>query len=130
MNEFSYARPATIDEALTLLESRRVDPLEQMVLAGGTDLLTLMKGGISTPHQLVDIKRLPELDDQISMTDDGLRIGGLATLARLESDPLVATHHPALSQAVALAATPQLRHMATIGGNLLQNPRCWYYRSR
>ena len=130
MNEFSYARPATIDDAFTILESRGIDPQEQTVLAGGTDLLTLIKGGISTPHQLIDIKRLPELDSQISMTDDGLRIGALATLAQVQNDPLVVTTHPALAQAAAVAATPQLRHMATIGGNLLQNPRCWYFRSR
>jgi xanthine dehydrogenase YagS FAD-binding subunit len=129
MNEFSYARPATIDDALALLQSHRDAPQEQAVLAGGTDLLTLVKGSISTPRQLVDIKRLPELDGQISMTEDGLRIGALATLAQLEDDPLVLDVHPALAQAAAVAATPQLRHMATIGGNLLQQPRCWYYRS-
>lgn len=130
MNEFSYARPTTIDDTFTLLESHRDASQEQVVLAGGTDLLTLIKGGISTPQQLVDIKRLPELDSQITVTDDGMRLGALATLARIQDDQLVLDAYPALAQAAAVAASPQLRHMATIGGNLLQQPRCWYFRSR
>ncbi|CAA9546194.1 MAG: Periplasmic aromatic aldehyde oxidoreductase, FAD binding subunit YagS [uncultured Thermomicrobiales bacterium] len=126
MRRFDYASPATIDDALALLAGGdgAVRPL-----AGGTDLLTLMKADIATPERLIDIKRLAELDDAIALDADGLSIGALATLDDLEDDPLVRQLAPALAEAAAAAASPQLRNMATIGGNLLQRPRCWYFRS-
>jgi xanthine dehydrogenase YagS FAD-binding subunit len=114
-------RPETIDEAVGQGDRARY-------LAGGTDLLTLMKRDIDAPEQLIDLKRLPELDDEIVDTGDGVEIGALATLAELERDPLIRASYPALAEAAAIAATPQLRNMATIGGNLLQRPRCWYFR--
>jgi xanthine dehydrogenase YagS FAD-binding subunit len=122
MQPFSYTRPETIDEAVGQGDGARY-------LAGGTDLLTLMKRDIDTPERLVDIKRLPELNDAITSTGDGVEIGALATLAELERHPLITASYPALAEAAAIAATPQLRNMATIGGNLLQRPRCWYFRS-
>ena len=122
MQPFTYTRPETIDEAVGQADGARY-------LAGGTDLLTLMKRDIDTPERLIDIKRLPELDDTITSTGDGVEIGALATLSELERHPLITASYPALSGAAAIAATPQLRNMATIGGNLLQRPRCWYYRS-
>jgi xanthine dehydrogenase YagS FAD-binding subunit len=123
MRAFTYTRPESIDEALALLDC------ESRPLAGGTDLLTLMKGDIVAPEQLVDIKRLPELSDEIALTGDGITLGALTTLSQLERDPLIGTHLPALAQAASLAATPQLRNMATVAGNLLQRPRCWYFRA-
>lgn len=123
MRPFHYTRPETIDEALTLLSH------ESRPLAGGTDLLTLMKGDIVAPERLVDIKRLPELSEEISLKDDVISLGTLATLAQIEEEPLIVTHLPALARAASLAATPQLRNMATIGGNVLQRPRCWYFRN-
>lgn len=131
MKAFQYERPASLDEAIALLAP--LDPAEDgrhltQALAGGTDLLTLMKEEIVRPGRLVDLKRLPELDDTIELTAEGLRIGALATLSELQSHPLVRDTHPALAEAAAVAATPQLRNMATIGGNLLQRPRCWYFR--
>jgi len=143
---FSYTRPSTISEAITLLEEggqalggpgggiRSQTGTAQggdrpRLLAGGTDLLPLMKGDIAAPAHLIDIKRLPELDDAILMSTEGITIGALASLAKLEDDPLICSMHPALAEAASLAATPQLRNMATIGGNLLQRPRCWYFRS-
>jgi xanthine dehydrogenase YagS FAD-binding subunit len=129
MRAFDYARPETIEQALALLDgAERTDGLRRP-LAGGTDLLTLMKADIVSPHVLIDIKRLPELDDRILDTGDGLEIGALATLTQLEADPLIRARYPALAEAAAAAASPQLRNMATIGGNLLQRPRCWYFRS-
>ena len=128
MNEFSYTRPATLDEALVLLEPQVGESDARSLLAGGTDLLTLIKGSILAPRQLIDIKRLLELERDITVTDGGLRIGALATLAQLQADPRVQESFSALAQAAGLAASPQLRHMATIGGNLLQQPRCWYFR--
>jgi xanthine dehydrogenase YagS FAD-binding subunit len=123
MQPFTYTRPETIDEAI------RQSGDETRYFAGGTDLLTLMKRDIDVPGRLVDLKRLPELDDEIVDTGDGVEIGALATLSELERHPLIRASYPALAEAAAIAATPQLRNMATIGGNLLQRPRCWYFRS-
>lgn len=125
LRPFAYDRPATVDDTIALLAN---DSAAARPLAGGTDLLTLMKGEIVAPDHLVDIKRLTDLTDEIAVTEHGLEIGALATLAELETDPFVTGLAPALAQAAGLAATPQLRHMATIGGNLLQRPRCWYFR--
>ena len=122
MRPFAYTRPESLDQAMAIVND------ENRPLAGGTDLLTLMKNDISAPEQLVDIKRLPELSDKIAMDSQGISIGALATLSQIEDDPVITAHLPALVQAVSLAATPQLRNMATIGGNLLQRPRCWYFR--
>lgn len=124
MKPFAYASPRSLEDAVALL----TDDASATFLAGGTDLLTLLKADLLEPSQLVDIKRLADLDDTISLRGDTLRIGALATLSDLEQHPLIAEHAPALAEAAALAATPQLRNMATIGGNLLQRPRCWYYR--
>ena len=123
MRSFAYSRPESVDEALTLMGE------ESRLLAGGTDLLTLIKRDLVAPEQLIDIKRLPDLDAEIVQEGDQIRIGALARLAQLETDPLVARQLPALAEAASLAATPQLRNMATIGGNVLQRPRCWYFRS-
>lgn len=124
MKPFAYASPRSLEEAVSLLTNDG----DAKFLAGGTDLLTLLKGDLLEPSQLIDIKRLAELDDVISLSSDSLRIGALASLSDLEAHPLVAEHAPAVAEAAALAATPQLRNMATIGGNLLQRPRCWYFR--
>lgn len=125
MRPFDYVRPESIAQAIALLDE---DPRRSRLLAGGTDLLTLMKYEISTPERLIDIKRLPDLDDRIETSGDGVRIGTLVTLAQVEDAPLIRGSYAALAQAAGLAATPQLRNMATIGGNLLQRPRCWYFR--
>jgi xanthine dehydrogenase YagS FAD-binding subunit len=125
---FAYHSPRTIADVADLL-SRTADQDGAKPLAGGTDLLTLMKADLLAPERLVDIKRLAELDHRIAEDAAGLTIGALTTLAQLEETPLVRTRYPALAEAAALAATPQLRNMATIGGNLLQRPRCWYFRN-
>jgi xanthine dehydrogenase YagS FAD-binding subunit len=127
---FDYARPESLVDAVALLDGRETeDGQHAAVLAGGTDLLTLMKSDLTAPERLVDIKRLADLDNRIEEHDGALSIGALTTLAQLEEDPRVKSLRPALAEAAALAATPQLRHMATIGGNLLQRPRCWYFRN-
>ncbi len=130
MRPFDFARPGSIAEAVALLDRHNADQANgTWPLAGGTDLLTLMKADLYAPQRLVDIKRLAELDNRIDEEPTGLTIGALTTLAQLEEDPRVRALCPALAEAAALAATPQLRHMATIGGNLLQRPRCWYFRN-
>jgi xanthine dehydrogenase YagS FAD-binding subunit len=122
MRGFAYSRPASLDEALLLLGP------SARPLAGGTDLLTLMKADLVVPERLVAIG--PLLPRGIAGGAEGLTIGAATTLADVERDPTVSQRFSALAQAAAVAATPQLRNMATLGGNLLQRPRCWYFRNR
>lgn len=127
MRSFDYGRPGSVDDVIAALGAA---PTRDAVrpLAGGTDLLTLMKGDIVAPDRLLDLKRLPGLGDGIAVRDDTLVLGALATLGAIETDAFVREHCPALAMAASLAATPQLRNRATLGGNLLQRPRCWYFR--
>lgn len=126
MRAFDYARAASLDEAIGLLGN---GDGEIRPLAGGTDLLTLIKADVAAPARLIDIKRVPELASGIAESGGGVTIGALTLLSEIETSALVGERYPALAEAAALAATPQLRNMATIGGNLLQRPRCWYFRS-
>ena len=128
MRPFEYASAQTVDDAIALLGADGADGLVRP-LAGGTDLLPLIKADITTPARLIDVKRVPELTDQIVEGGDGLTLGALATLAQLETHAAVRDRYAVLAEAAGLAATPQLRNMATVGGNLLQRPRCWYYRN-
>jgi CO/xanthine dehydrogenase FAD-binding subunit len=132
MRPFDYSSAATVEEAVALLgQNGRRQPLAGVQpLAGGTDLLTLMKGDVAAPSHLLDIKRLTGLPSGIGETPQGLTLGALTTLAEIETHPLIRQRYPLLAQAAAVAATPQLRNMATLGGNLLQRPRCWYFRNR
>ena len=124
MRPFEYASPASVDEALALLGGDGAT----RPLAGGTDLLPLMKADIAAPSRLIDIKRLTGLSDGIAEGPEGLTIGALAKLTAIENDPAIGERYAAIAEAAA-AATPQLRNMATLGGNLLQRPRCWYFRN-
>jgi xanthine dehydrogenase YagS FAD-binding subunit len=125
MRAFEYATATAFDEALGLLGADgSVRPL-----AGGTDLLPLMKADVAHPQRLVDVKHLPELAAGITETTDGLALGALTTLTAIETSPLLRGRYTAIAEAAGLAASPQLRNMATLGGNLLQRPRCWYFRS-
>src|SRR4051794_12709956 len=92
------------------------------LLAGGTDLLPLMKLDIVQPTTLIDIKRTQGLSGIRAGDDGSLTIGALTTLATIESDPLIREWAPLLAKAASLAATPQIRNRATVGGNLLQRP--------
>jgi xanthine dehydrogenase YagS FAD-binding subunit len=129
MRAFEYARAASVDEAPGLVAGEHTSQNGKRFLAGGTDLLTLMKADIVAPSLLVDIKRTEGVPRGIEESSRGLTLGALTTLSEIEHHPIVAGEYPALARAIAQAATPQLRNMATIGGNLLQRPRCWYYRS-
>jgi xanthine dehydrogenase YagS FAD-binding subunit len=127
MRPFEYSSPATIDEALQQLGqdgAGRARPL-----AGGTDLLTLMKAEVTAPAQLINIKQISAIPRGITQAADGVVLGALTTLSEIEMHPVIAERYSALAEAAAVAATPQLRNMATLGGNLLQRPRCWYFRS-
>ncbi len=126
MRPFEYGSAATIDEVIALLQSEGAEAVRP--LAGGTDLLTLMKADIASPSRLLDIKRIPDLPRTVEETDAGVTLGALTTLTDIETHPLLRQRYSALAEAASLAATPQLRNMATLGGNLLQRPRCWYFR--
>jgi xanthine dehydrogenase YagS FAD-binding subunit len=124
---FDYASPVALDDVLALLPANGGASIRP--LAGGTDLLTLMKADIVAPAQLVNIKHLPELSGIRDEGANGLTLGALTTLAELETSPLLTERYPVLAEAAAVAATPPLRNMATVGGNLLQRSRCWYFRN-
>lgn len=121
MQPFIHIDIASSDEVIPLLDAR------SRPLAGGTDMLPLMKEGIVAPERLINIKRAGDLR-YIRADDDGLHIGALTTLDDLDRNPIVRRDYTVLAQAAAEAASPQLRNMATLGGNLLQQARCWYYR--
>jgi xanthine dehydrogenase YagS FAD-binding subunit len=124
MRAFEYASPATKEQAVALLGAS----WEQAeVLAGGTDLLALMKEDVVHPKRLVNIKQIKEMSG-ITVEPKGLRIGALTTLGGLADNVNVVEDYPALAEAINDAASPQIRNMATIGGNLCQRPRCWYFR--
>ncbi|MGI8483337.1 MAG: FAD binding domain-containing protein [Thermomicrobiales bacterium] len=129
MRPFAYTRPESISDALALLARTPTNAATRpRAFAGGTDLLTLMKGEIAIPDELIDIKRLAGMNDTIEQSSDELRIGALATLAQIQDNALIHESFSALAEAAAVAASPQLRNMATLGGNVLQRPRCWYFR--
>jgi xanthine dehydrogenase YagS FAD-binding subunit len=125
MRAFEYASPSSTKQALQLLGSSWTDAAP---LAGGTDLLALMKDDIFAPKRLVNIKELPELRG-LSVGKQGLRIGALTTIQELADDPKVREAYPVITKTADEIAGPQIRNMATIGGNLCQRPRCWYYRN-
>jgi len=122
MRAFEYAHPKTVAEAVGLLGPQWG---ETEILAGGTDLLSLMKNELATPKRLVNIKGIAELRG-IRQTNSGWRIGALTTLEELAEDKRL---DAAIRQAAAGVTSPQLRTMGTMGGDLLQRPRCWYYRN-
>ncbi len=122
MNSFEWTNATTVEEALGALGDGAA------VKAGGVDILDRMKEHLDTPSRLVNIRNVRALRG-VREEAGALRIGPLATLAELASDPAVRRTAPALADAAANAATPQIRNMATVGGNLLQRPRCWYFRS-
>lgn len=98
--------------------------------AGGIDLLSLMKEDLIAPQTVIDLRELSGLD-RIEATDgEGVRIGALATVAAVAGHPLVTTRYAILADAAGGSGSPQIRNVATVGGNLLQRPRCWYFRSK
>jgi len=121
MNQFQYTRPV---DAATAIKSTAKDPAASF-LAGGTNLVDLMKMGVVTPEKLVDINLLPL--QKIEPVGDGLRIGALATNTAVAMDPLVQKKFPLLPLAINAGASAQLRNVATVGGNMMQRTRCPYF---
>jgi xanthine dehydrogenase YagS FAD-binding subunit len=124
MRPFEYASPTSKEQAVGLLGATWG---QAEVLAGGTDLLALMKDDVVHPKRLVNIKQIKEMSGVMG-SSQGLRIGALTTLGELADNVNVAKDYPALAEALNEAASPQIRNMATLGGNLCQRPRCWYFR--
>ena len=125
MQAFEYVSPGTVQEAVSLLGASWDDA---QVLAGGTDLISLMKEYLHTPKRLVNIKGIKELGG-ISKSGAGLRIGAVATVDELLSNAAVRSEYPSLIQAARGISSPQIRNMGTVGGDLCQRPRCWYFRN-
>jgi xanthine dehydrogenase YagS FAD-binding subunit len=123
MQKFEYASPTTKEQAVALLGASWG---EAEVLAGGTDLLSLMKDFIVTPKRLVNIKNIKELDVIRTPRNGSATIGALVTIEELIE--ALGGGFPAVTQAAKGVASPQIRNMGTVGGDLLQRPRCWYYR--
>ena len=122
MNNFTYLQTAQAKEATAAVTGTK----GAAFIAGGTTLLDLMKLNVENHGQLVDINQIPFKG--IEQTADGLRIGALERMSDVGEHPLVMQQYPAISQSLLLAASPQLRNMASIGGNLLQRTRCGYFR--
>jgi len=130
MRPFEYVSPKTQAQAFGLLGTAWG---QTEVLAGGTDLLALMKDDVVRPKRLVNIKTIGDLHGIQRLKDGSWRIGALTTLGDLAELPAAQNglmkEYPALAEAVGEAASPQIRSMATLGGNLCQRPRCWYFRN-
>jgi xanthine dehydrogenase YagS FAD-binding subunit len=124
MNRFEFARATSVAEALSLVAEKPGSVLK----AGGIDLLDHLKEHLVEPPRLVDLKSVPGMQAVTVEPGGSLRIGPLVTLAHVAAQPGIRATHTALAQACGEAASPQIRNVATIGGNLLQRPRCWYYR--
>lgn len=120
MNPFAYSKPADVASAIGL-----TGPATRFI-AGGTNLLDLMKENVARPEHLIDITGLP-LKDISETATGGLLIGALVSNADLAWHPLIEQRYPLLSQALLAGASPQLRNMASTGGNLLQRTRCYYF---
>ena len=125
MEKFSYVNATSLEQVTSLLNASGWG--EVMLIAGGTDLLGELKEYVETPKTLVNLKTLPGMDS-ISADATGLKIGALATVADIAAHPTIQHHYTVLAQAAASVATPQIRNVGTLGGNLCQRPRCWYYR--
>jgi xanthine dehydrogenase YagS FAD-binding subunit len=121
MNQFQYTRVTVPKAALDAVQNNKT----AMFIAGGTNLIDLMKRGIVTPEKLVDINELPLKD--ISVSNNSLRIGALALNSEVAESKLVKDKHPLVVQALNAGASAQIRNMATVGGNILQRTRCPYF---
>ncbi len=132
MNAFELVKVRTVDQAVGLLPTgrRRNDYARVKILAGGQDLLSELKERIIEPDSVIDLKSVPGLDTVSHNDRDGLTIGALVTLTDLAENDVVRERFPGIAEAAASVGTPQIRNVGTVGGNLCQRPRCWYYRSK
>jgi xanthine dehydrogenase YagS FAD-binding subunit len=129
MKAFEWTNPSTVNEAVKLLTVASHGDIDESPrpIAGGQDLLTTMKDYTSRPSRLVNLKHIRGLNS-ITLNARGLTIGALVTLTELEEHTGVRKSFPGLAEAAHSIATPQIRNLGTVGGNLCQRPRCWYFR--
>jgi xanthine dehydrogenase YagS FAD-binding subunit len=120
---FSYVRPTHLQDAVTRLAAG-----DARIHAGGTDLLGCLRDGVFSTDTLVSLSALDGLAGVRETEGGGLAIGAMTTITQLTEDPLIRRRYPGLAQAAGEVASPQLRNQGTLGGNLCQKPRCWYYR--
>jgi xanthine dehydrogenase YagS FAD-binding subunit len=123
MNRFEHRDATSVDEVVTLLGDE-----ETRLIAGGTNILPFMKLGVLNPRRLINIKTVPKLGEISFSEENGLVIGAMATIDSIARNKVVRDRYHVLHQAANTIASPQIRNVATIGGNLHQQPRCWYYR--
>jgi len=129
MRSFEWVDATSVQQAAILLE-RSTPQAPVLAKAGGMDLLDLMKEGIVAPARVVNLQAIEQLHGIRCNDAVGLRLGALTTLAQIAQHPQIQAKYGALAAAAGHAATPQVRNAATVGGNLLQRPRCWYFRNR
>jgi xanthine dehydrogenase YagS FAD-binding subunit len=129
MKAFEWTNPTTVNEAVKMLADASHGDIDEAPrpIAGGQDLLTTMKDYMSRPSRLVNLKSIRGLNN-ITLNARGLTIGALVTLTELEEHAGVRKSFPGLAEAALSIATPQIRNLGTVGGNLCQRPRCWYFR--
>jgi len=128
MKAFELYNPKTVAEAVKLLPAREGDDSARL-LAGGQDLLTEMKEHLVEPERVVNLKHVPGLDKIELAADGSLALGALVTVQEIADDASVRERAALLAEAAGSVGSPQIRAMGTLGGNLNQRPRCWYYRS-
>jgi xanthine dehydrogenase YagS FAD-binding subunit len=125
MEQFTYVNATSVEQVPSLLDGGKWG--ETMIIAGGTDLLGELQEHVETPKKLVNLKTIPGLDE-IKEDGSALMIGALVTLSEIAAHPMIRMHYTALAEAAHAVGSPQIRNVGTIGGNLCQRPRCWYYR--
>jgi xanthine dehydrogenase YagS FAD-binding subunit len=121
--QFAYVRPSTLNEAI-----RHLADDTAAIHAGGTDLLGCLRDDVFRTSKVVSISRIADLRGIRESGNGGLQIGALTTISEVCEHPIIRKHYPVLAQAASEVASPQLRNQGTLGGNLCQKPRCWYYR--
>jgi xanthine dehydrogenase YagS FAD-binding subunit len=129
MKAFTHANPRDVTHALTLVRDARQAGRAAAIAGGGSDLLGMMKERLVAPDLLVNLKALRGLDEVTPQKGGGVLVGGLITLDALSRHPAIRRDYPVLAEAASSVATPQIRNVATLAGNLCQRPWCWYYRN-
>ncbi|RKN82374.1 FAD binding domain-containing protein [Ulvibacterium marinum] len=135
MNKFSWYEAKSVEDALEQVNSTLSDELYEptqkasVFKSGGIDVFDWVKEGLLKPQKIINIRNIPGLDQISYDRKEGLHIGSNVTLAEIASNPEIKSQYLALHQAVNHAATPQLRNVSTLGGNIAQRNRCWYFRS-
>ncbi|HXP82406.1 MAG TPA: FAD binding domain-containing protein [Verrucomicrobiae bacterium] len=128
MKTFANKNPQTLEQAVSFVQQARKDGQTPSVVGGGSDLLGMVKEFLIKPDVLVNLKTIKGLD-QVAPTASGVSIGGLITLDTLGTHPLIRSQYAVLAEAAETVATPQIRNVGTLAGNVCQRPWCWYFRN-